>query len=170
MLDIDRGIYTDPRLEKLHHILIPLLISASPDIGMGQLIHQQKLWPPLQRCIQIEFPQLDPLIIHHQRRNFLKALPQSFCIRPVMRLDITGHHIDPTLFCLMSRFQHGVGLSCSSCITKENLHLPPVFFLLPFFLILDPLQKLLRIRSHFFHSDMLHLYEPHGPCHFQVAL
>ena len=40
MLDIDSGIYVDPRPEQLFDILIPFEMATARRVGMSQFIHQ----------------------------------------------------------------------------------------------------------------------------------
>lgn len=43
---------------------------------MGQLIHQDELWAPRDRAVEVELPQRDPLVGEGERRQPLEPVEQ----------------------------------------------------------------------------------------------
>ena len=119
VLHIYRGIYTDPFLEQLLDILVPLGMAASRRIRVGQLIHQDQTGPPFQRRIQVKFLQHYVFIRDFQRRKLLQPLQKGHGFRARMRFYIPGSDIDPRFRRLMGRFQHRIGLAHSCGIPKK---------------------------------------------------
>lgn len=121
MLDIDGGIDIDTRAKQLLDILVALHMAAAPGVGMGQLVHQEKLGLPGQGRVQIEFFQLDPFIGDDLDRQLLQSLQKGHGLRPGVGLDITRHHVDACRLGPVGRLQHGIGLAHAGGIAEKDL-------------------------------------------------
>ena len=74
VLDIDGGVHVDAGPQKLLHILVPLYMAAALGVGVGKLIHQNQPGMSLERPIQVEFPQGDPLVREFPEGQLLQPL------------------------------------------------------------------------------------------------
>ena len=125
------NIYTG--VQKLLNILVPLCVAAPLCICMGKLVHKHKLRFSFQRRINIKFAQCNSIIFDFLYGKKFQTIQKRCCFRACVRLNITGHHICPLIFCYMSRFQHGISFPYAGRIPKKDFQMSPglIFFFNP---------------------------------------
>ena len=94
-------------------------MAAAVGICMSQLIYKNQLRLSLKGCINIKFPEGNPVVWNTFTWKHFQTMQKSSCFWSCMRFDISGNHINSTLLCLMSRFQHSIGFSNSGSISKK---------------------------------------------------
>ena len=131
VLHIDRGVHVDSGVQQLNHILVALFVTAALGIGMGQLIHQNQIRPSHKGRIQVKFLQDDSLIRYRHWGQQLHSGQQLHCIRPVMGLYVSGHHIPSRCLFLPGSLQHGVCLAYSGRVSEEYFKPSPCLVTFP---------------------------------------
>ena len=153
MLDVDRRVHVNSRLEQLLHILIAFGVTAALPVGMGQLVHQNQLRPALERPVQVELPEGNPAMLNLPDRDLFQSAEQRRRLGPGVGLDIACHHVDAPVFGLMGGLQHGVSLSGSGGIAEEDFQFSTGSARL---LVPNGAQELIRILSWWLHLGSSH--------------
>ena len=93
MLDVERRVNVDARLQQPHHVLPPLRVRHAGGVGVGQFVHDQQLRMQRQRRVEIELEERRPAIVDFQPGKHVQAEHQGLGFRPAMRLDVADHDV-----------------------------------------------------------------------------
>ncbi len=115
VLHVDGRIDVDASLQEFHDVLPSLRVPRTRGIGMGQLIHQDELRVPGERCVKIEFLQCRSAMLDQAWRQNRQPFQQGFCFRTTVRFDPPDDHIDLVTPLLVRSLQHRVGFPHACC-------------------------------------------------------
>ena len=121
VLDVDRGIDIDTRLQQFLHILPALGMARTRRIGVRQFVHQDQRRMALERGIQIELAQLRIAVFHQARRQDFQPFQQLLRLGALVRFHIARHHVQPFRAPLARSQQHAEGFADTGGGAEENL-------------------------------------------------
>ena len=136
MLDVDCGNDADPRIENLHHVLPPLGIFASFDVGVGQFVNDDDLRMQVDDRLRVHLFKLLALVKEPAPGNERKPHYEGFRFRTAMRLNISDTHIDTCVEQLVRLLQHAVSLAHAGTHADIDLELAAMR-------LLDQIEKVL---------------------------
>jgi hypothetical protein len=116
---------------------------------VGELVNENDGGGAAQRRIKIEFLQDGAAIFNVPARQHFQSFEERFCLSTAVRLGKTDNDIDTFSPLLPGSFEHGIGLSDAGRRAEKYLQLPLAFSR---FLLAGLLEKLIGIRSSFFHK------------------
>ena len=121
MLDVERGVNTDARVEQLEHVLVALRMARSRRIRVRELIDHGQPRMPGEDRIEIHLLELCSAILDlgawHDRHSF----QQRFGFLPAVCFHNADHHLASFALFLPRSLKHGVGLAHARRHPKENL-------------------------------------------------
>ena len=132
MLDVQRRVHVDARVEQLEHVLIALGVAALRDIGVRQLVDEQDPRTPGQRGVEVELLERRAAVFDPAARQDLEVREQRLGLRAMVRLDHAGHGVHAGSALGAGGLQHRVGLADAGGGAEEDLQLaarPPGFLL-----------------------------------------
>jgi hypothetical protein len=115
---------------------------------MGELVHEKDSGITMESRVEIEFLYKRPAILDISAGQDFQAVEERFGFFTPVGLDKADYDFHALAFLLSGGLEHGIGLADPRSGAEEDLELPLAF---PLFLFAGPLEKLVGIRSSFFH-------------------
>ena len=128
MLDVDGGVDVDAGIQQLLDVLVALGMAAARNIGVGQLVDEDQIRPPLERGIDIELVQDTIDIDHRLAGEDLKAFQQRLGLPAPVRLHHTNDDVHALLQLGAGSLEHLVGLADAGSGTDKILRRPTRLF------------------------------------------
>jgi len=111
VLDVERGQHDDPRRHQLLDVLPSLLVPASGDVGVGQLIDHHYLRVPGQDCVEVHLLEQRVPMENRPSGHHLQALQQGGNRGATVGLHEAHHHVLAPLLEPVSHPEGRVGLA-----------------------------------------------------------
>ncbi len=121
MLDVERGVDGDPRVEQLEHVLPALGVAGTGGVGVRQLVDQDHRGAASERGVQVELPEGGASVGHVARGQDVEALEERFRLGPPVRLDVADEHVGPVGAELARLLEHREGLADAGGGAEEQL-------------------------------------------------
>jgi len=125
MLDVQRGIDVDPRIEDFLDVLIALDVPAAGHVGVGELVDDHQAWAPLQDAVDIHLIEDAVAIDDLLARQHVQPVEQQFGLGPAMGFQDADDQVGLLLQPALRRLQHGIGLPDAGRGAEEYLEPPP---------------------------------------------
>ena len=124
VVNVQGRIDVNSRLPQLLNVLIALHMAAGIRIPVGQILNHNQLRVPLEAGIQVDFIRYVPIPGHFFTWQYLKCLCQCRGFGPLGIGEYANGHVQPCLFGLSGRFQHGIALPSAGEIAGKNREFP----------------------------------------------
>ena len=106
VLDVDRRIDIDPRIQQFFDVLIALGMATARCVAVRQFIDQNEPRPPLEDRVDIHLAKAVPLMVDTTARDDLMPVDERFGLAPPMRLDHANDDVDSRLAPLAAVGEH----------------------------------------------------------------
>ena len=121
MLDVERGPYVDAGRQQLLDVLPALGMAAAGDVGVRELVDEQKSRLARERLVEVELAQDLVDVDRRLARDDLEAVEQRLRLAPSVRLDEADDDVAPLGLLGARRRQHGVSLADAGRGAQKNL-------------------------------------------------
>ena len=121
VLDVERGVDVDARLQELVDVLPPLRVAPSGRVGVGQLVQQEQARLPRERGVEVELLELHPAVLDLPRRQPLEPFGKGGGLGAAVGLDPPDHDVDAFRAPGARGLEHGVGLADARRRAEEDL-------------------------------------------------
>src|SRR6476659_9866010 len=91
---------------------------------MCEFIDQDQLWMTFENSIYIQFRKLHVVVFHLFVWQYFQPRNEFFCLRSFMGFHIAHNYIPALFLTLMGSFEHGIRLTYTGDIAKENFEFP----------------------------------------------
>ena len=121
VLDVDGGVDVDAGVQQLLDVQVALGMAAAGDVGVGELVDQDQLRPPLERASMSNSSRMRIDVDRRLAREDLEALQQRLGLLAAVRLDHADDDVHALLQLGARRLQHLVGLADARRRADEDL-------------------------------------------------
>ena len=94
VLDVERGVDVDARVEQLLHVLPALGVARARGVGVGELVEQEEGGLAGEGGVEVELAEAHAPVLDLPRREPLQPLDQGGGLRPPVRLHPADDDVD----------------------------------------------------------------------------
>ena len=149
VLDVDRRVDVDPRVQQLHDVLPALGVTTAGSVGVRQLVDEDDGRATGEGGVEVQLPQCGAAILDRPGRQNFETLEQRFRLGASVRLHDADEQVQARRPLLTRRLQHRVRLAHAGSGAEEHLQLATV---LTGFFLLGPSQESFGITPAILHG------------------
>ncbi len=142
MLDVDRGVDVDARVEQFVDVLPALQMPCALHVRMREFVDENQLRLAGERGVEIELAELAAAILDMRERQHVEAFEQRSGFAAAMRFGDADHHVRAFIGTAPRGLQHRIGLADARRRAEENLQPAPLTL---FFVALQLVEQFIRI-------------------------
>ena len=115
VLDVDGGDDLDARVEEGLDVLPALLVGASRHVGVGELVDEHHVGPPLEDGLEVHLLLDGAAVADLRAGHDLEPLERALGLGAAVGLDVADHQVGAPLGAAATLVEHGVGLAHARC-------------------------------------------------------
>jgi hypothetical protein len=127
MLDVERGVDVDARVEELTDVLPALGVTAPGCVGVRQLVDQDQRGMAPESRVEVELTESGAAIFERAWRKDLESREEGLGLGPTVGLHDAGHDVHAVGELLAGGLEHRVGLADAGRGSQEDLQPAPAF-------------------------------------------